>query len=251
MNARTPSTIGILVSLKREIEPFLSRMGSTRRRRSSGCTLWEGSYGDTAVRVILTGVGRAVDLPSLEGCGALISTGFCGGLKVDLRVGDLFLADGVAYAGTELLARIMEPRRGAVRFDGSGLFDLGNTMIEPNHLKKTLDQCGLRLHRGRSVTCARVIGNEQKKGLLERHFDAQVVEMEDYGRVDVARRAGVDILCVRAVLDERGDPVPSFRGGLNPRGALSILRNVPRAQRSITVMLDGLIPMIVGKIDMG
>jgi len=243
--------IGILVSLKKEIEPFLEALTDVHRRRVAGCTLWEGSFKDVSVRVVVTGIGKDVPALTLDGCGVVVSTGFCGALRPDMTCGDLVLSNEVAFAGEEILRKITSSSEAAGRFEGTGLFRLSISGHVREHLSRLARQRDLSLHVGRSVTCARVIRSEAEKRRLERYFDAHAVDMEDFLRIGRARRIGIEVLCVRAVFDEIKDTVPSFRGGLHLRGASSLLRKIPSAQKSISLMLNEIVPFLVDTMEIG
>ena len=229
--------ICILVSLKKEIEPFLETLTETHGRRVRGTTLREGSHRGIPVRIAVTGMGAGTPPETLQGCTVVVSTGFCGALQPDMRCGDPVVSREVTYAGKELLERITGPRVYGSPFEGTGLFRLRLSERLGKHLAETARESGLTLHEGRSVSCARVIRTEMEKRKLEAYFDALAVDMEDYLRVCAARSTGIEALSVRAVLDELVDEVPSFRGGVKLRGAVSLYRKIPRVQRSLALLL--------------
>jgi len=241
--------IGIVVALKKEIEPFLETLEDVHRKKISGCTIWEGFSRHIPVRVAVSGVGAGIVPEALEGCKGIVSTGFCGALKPDMAWGDLILSSEVTYAGKELLERIIDPQNASSPFDGAGLFRLPLADRVRELLHETAGREGIGFHVGRSLTCQRVIQNEVMKRKLERHFDALSVDMEDYLRVGYARRVRIEALCVRAVLDELGDEVPSFRGGVKLRGAVTLYRRIPRAQRSVALLLERVVPLLADTME--
>lgn len=241
--------IGILVSLKKEIEPFLEALEGVHRWKISGRTLYEGFFRHIPLRVVVTGVGTEVTPETLESCRCIVSTGFCGALKPDMAWGDLVLSKEVSYAGKELLERIIDPPNASDPFSGTGLFRLSLAERVREHLGEAARRAGIGFHGGRSLTCARVIQNEAEKRKLERHFDALSVDMEDYLRVGYARRVRVEALCARAVLDELADEVPSFRGGVKLRGAVALYRRIPRTQKSVALLLEHVVPLLADTME--
>jgi nucleoside phosphorylase len=241
--------IGIVVSLKKEIEPLLEALEGVHRKKIFGCTIWDGFFRHIPLRAVVTGVGAEIAPEALEGCRGIVSTGFCGALKPDMAWGDLVLSSEVTYAGKELLERILDPQNASGPFDGAGLFRLSLADQVREHLLETARQEGIGFHEGRSLTCARVIQNEAQKRKLERHFDALSVDMEDYLRVGCARRVRIEALCARAVLDELGDEVPSFRGGVKLRGAVTLYRRIPHAQRSVALLLERVVPLLADTME--
>jgi nucleoside phosphorylase len=230
--------IGILVSLKKEVDVFLQALAGACRTRVAGCTLWEGSFRGVPLRIAVTGVGAEVTPEILEGCRVIVSTGFCGALEPDMKCGDLVLSREVTYASEELLERITGPRGASGPFEGTGLFRLRLADHLGDHMFETARGSGLTLHEGRSVSCARVIRNVTEKRRLGRYFGAHAVDMEDYQRVGTARRMGIGAVCVRAVLDELEDEVPSLRGRVKLKGAVSLYRKIPLVQKSIGLLLE-------------
>jgi nucleoside phosphorylase len=241
--------IAIVASLKKEVEPFFESLTGAYRRRIAGRTLWEGSFRGIPVRIVLTGVGADLASKVLEGCRVAVSTGFCGALEPGMTCGDLVLSREVTYAGEELLGRITAPRETSRPFEGTGLFRLPADDRLRSLLLEKARTMGLALHVGRSVSCPRVIRNGTEKRRLSRYFDALSVDMEDYLRVGVGKRLGVQVLCMRAVLDELEDDVPSFRRGVKLRGAVSLYRKIPGVQKSIDLLLGETVAFLADTIE--
>jgi nucleoside phosphorylase len=241
--------IGVVVSLKKEIEPFLQVLTDLCRRRAAGCTLWEGSFRAVPLRIVVTGVGAEVPGAVLEGCRVLLSTGFCGALRPDMACGDLVLSREVTYAGKELLERITGPRKAAGPFNGTGLFRLRLAGRVHERLLEASRRWGLGFHAGRSLTCAGIVQNGDRKRKLAHHFDALSVDMEDYLRVGSAESEGIEALCARAVLDELNDEVPLLRGGVKLHGAVSLYRRIPGVQKSIVLLLEHVLPFLADTME--
>ncbi len=110
--------------------------------------------------------------------GSLLSTGFCGGLDPDLKVGDVFVADEVIGEGDRHWAAL------AVRQEG------GST---PS---------------GRLLSRDRVVITADEKLSLYRSMGARAVEMEAAAVAQVAHDEGLPFYCVRVVSDSACDTLP-------------------------------------------
>jgi nucleoside phosphorylase len=241
--------IAVLVALRKAIETFLGQIRIISRKRAAECTFWEGSCCDVQVRVVATGVGREPASDALRGCSAIISTGFCGALKENAHTGDIVVARSVAHADRDLIAKILHPGSFSGVFEGSGVFDIHMDDDLLSSLQLGLDGSALKIHTGRTLTCARSLQNAEEKEKIGRYFDALAVDMEDYFRLRAARQLGTRIWCARAVLDEKDDPIPSFRSDIKSVKVASLLQKLPPAQQSVSLMLKVVIPALIKKID--
>lgn len=148
----------------------------------------------SGARIVRTGMGaraaddlaRAVagrDRPSL-----ILSTGFCGGLDSQLRLGDLVIADEVRMNGE------------TVRVD--------STLV--GRARAALDAKGFS-PRVAAVECTDdVLGSAQKRRLAARGGIS--VDLESGPLADWARASGVPFLSCRVVLDTAGEEFPFSAG---------------------------------------
>lgn len=238
------TVIAVLAALKREIAPFLGLMDKVTRKRQSGCTVWEGLFCGVKVRVIITGIAAEPPIDLLYKCSALLSTGFCGAVGGNVHTGDLVVSSSVANADRDLIHRILNPGSTTGSYDGSGIFDIH---VEDTLFRAVQDNFSIErsvVHTGRTVTCARVIRNSEEKNRIGSYFDALAVDMEDYGRLRIARQLQVPMWCFRAVLDDVEDTIPGPWSGLGPGKLSNLLRKIPPAQQSICRMLTNLVPVM-------
>jgi adenosylhomocysteine nucleosidase len=107
----------------------------------------------------------------------VMSTGYCGALAPDLRVGDVFVATQVLAPGSnqDFECMVPAPFRAA--------------------------------RQGTLVSVDRVAVTAAEKAALHR-LGADVVEMEAAGVASVARELGLPFACVRVVSDEAGEDLP-------------------------------------------
>ena len=96
-----------------------------------------------------------------------------------------------------------------------------------------------KIHAGRTVTASRAIRNYKEKVCLGRAAGAVSVDMEDYYRMETAKRLGVPCVSVRAVLDEVHDDIPGFRSGLHFHSAITtLLGRFQPAKMNIAFVLE-------------
>jgi adenosylhomocysteine nucleosidase len=141
--------------------------------------LYAGRVGDSAVRVLLTGMGsdaasQAIRWAFESATDFCISSGMAGALRSDLAVGELLAARVVCRGGSDL----------AVASD--------------RHLFAAAGEAGAR-PVDRFLTARHLVTDAQEKMALSMEGDA--VEMESYTILAEAARHGVRAVSVRAVSD--------------------------------------------------
>ena len=138
------------------------------------------------VRLVRTPIGeRAADaLETFEGrepVSLLVSTGFCGALKPELRAGDLVLADVVRHRGEEIL-------------------------ISTDLLRRVRDALGDGARVGACESVPAVVDVERKRALAPK--GGVSVDMESGPLARWAADRGVPFLSVRVVLDRLDSDLP-------------------------------------------
>lgn len=158
------------------------------------------SPADVPPRVRLSGMGRTrasstARLLLDEGSDVLLSFGYCGGLDPGLRPGDLVLPERVidAESGTELVTDRAWNRR----------------------FTRLLSATGLRVtDRARTVVSSPGVVGRDTKRAWDGRWPAAAVDMESYAVVEEARRRGVPVAVLRAVLDTQRMEIPHALGAL-------------------------------------
>ncbi len=182
--------------------------------------VYEAAAGETAVRVVLTGMGaenasRAIraameeDLPDV-----CISTGLVGGLKPVYRAGDILAARRVSEAS-------------------------GRSEMESSaELLRAAAGCGAHLAE-LFLTSERVLVESQEKLRLGQMADA--VEMESYPVLAEAARHGVPAVAIRAVSDTCETDLPyDFSRAVDARGRIrlaGVLAQVARQPQRLPALL--------------
>ena len=136
-----------------------------------------GAHGDTEVLVVANGPGRANALQAVQcvyqhaAVGAIVSTGFAGGLDPDLLVGDVFLAQSVLEFSTRVEYSVRLP------------------------------ECANTAASGCLLTVDSVVQDAAGKADL-RKTGACAVDMEAAALAAVAQSRQVPFFCIRAISDD-------------------------------------------------
>ena len=237
----------ILVSLKKEIEYFLDILKNVKKGKVSKYTIYSGRIHEKEVTIIKTGIGRKpLDLDMFNDCSRIISAGFCGALVPDLKSGDIVVSTEVMLAEAGFLDRLF---KGAGRPASSGEQPTAELLYgslsdsfqnaDVNKISGQFQNADFKIHAGRTVTASRAIRNYKEKVCLGRAAGAVSVDMEDYYRMETAKRIGVPCVSVRAVLDEVHDDIPGFRSGLHFHSAITtLLGRLQPAKMNIAFVLE-------------
>lgn len=143
------------------------------------------------------------EFPNLK---LIVSTGYCGGLRMGLEPGALVLAERVVDA---------EEKDANASFET--LPALRSLVLD------TLQAAGLSAHSGKVVTTAQAVFEADAKQALGRKLDAIAVDMESALLAAGARARGCAFLCLRAVSDGAGEDLPpQVAGFLDERGEVRL-----------------------------
>jgi adenosylhomocysteine nucleosidase len=233
----------ILVSLKREIDLFIDLLTQVTKRKESGVVLYEGALQGKRVRVIRTGIGnRELDASLFSDCDRIISSGFCGALVSELKAGDMVFAHEILYADPDYLSNIFSKKNESKPHAENHAHRAVGDEEAFSSLSDALIPEGITVLRGRSVTAARIIKTSTEKAALHTSTGAISVDMEDYHRLNRAKRLNIPFISIRSVLDSRRDEIPGFRRGFHLGSDLSsLLRNVSSAQTAIALSIEKLL----------
>ena len=160
--------------------PVLNRAGTTLIVAAVPQELrdFRSIAGTRSVECLLTGMGRRAGAIvqkrlSAGGVGLVVSTGFAGGLRPGLKVGDLVMASEVIQASS-----------GERRRPDPSFFEMGGLACT-----------------GPFVTVDRLLPKPRQKAEVGARFGAIAVDMESAAVVHVADETGVAWVAVRAILD--------------------------------------------------
>ena len=178
--------VGIVHATAMEINPFLDHCERVRKYTGGNFVFRGGLLGEIRVAFAESGMGprlaRKATQTLIDGHSPswIISAGFCGALRPELKIGDIVVANSIVDpAGTELaidLKMEADPKRG--------------------------------LAVGRLLTVEQIVRTvEEKRSLADRH-KALAVDMESLAVAQVCREAKVRFLAVRVVSDDLSVDLP-------------------------------------------
>jgi adenosylhomocysteine nucleosidase len=143
---------------------------------------------------------RALEALAREAPRAVVHLGCAGGLAPGVKTGDALRCDRLLREGHETL-----------------------------ELPAT---AGLSLPRGASLTVDRVVTSAEEKRALFERTGAQVVEMESWHAASTARALGLELTCVRAVVDAHDEVLPDLTRALDEVGRPRPLRFISTLARN-------------------
>lgn len=186
VRSKSQADIGIVCALPIEIGDFLSRCSRVRKYTGGDFVFKGGVYGEIRIVVVICGMGflrarRATEaLIEAHSPGWIISTGFCGALQPEMRIGDIVVADSVADTH-------------------------GNIINLPPGLKSNPEK---GLYVGRVLTADDFVRSVQEKQDLAAAHSAQAVEMESMAVAQICRDSKLRCMVVRSVSDDMSSDLP-------------------------------------------
>jgi adenosylhomocysteine nucleosidase len=254
--------IALVGALETELATVRRRLGLRCLRGCTDRSRWHGRIGDTEILLIRTGIGKARAAAATRtaldqyDAGVLVSFGFAGALRDDLRVGDIVLASEVldlqAAEGEAALPR-REP--------------LDHPAIAPWLEERT--RSGVPVSPGRLLTAPRVLRDPEEKQAFGERFGARIVDMESFSVAQIAAERGIPFIGLRVVSDAVRDRVPdlpidrlftpdgrldrreaarqALLGLGNLRGSLRLWRNAQIAKRRLTFAVSGLVKALANE----
>jgi adenosylhomocysteine nucleosidase len=202
----------VVFALRREAAPFLREFRPQQRFPGSPC--WARFCGPAwlTVLVLETGTGAAATERALEWVlggqvlgtvpyrpKVILSAGFAGALKPELRVGDVVLATDVTDTQ-------------------------GNSWAAPWPGELPPGEWRPHLHRGRLLTVPEIIGSTEDKRKLGERDRASALDMESATVARLCKRHGAPFGCVRVVSDDLETPLSPQLARLLSRGRVSPVR---------------------------
>lgn len=178
--------IGLVCALPLEIAPFLARCERVKKYSGGAFTFRGGLFGELRIAVVESGTGLArarkatralLDAHTPQW---VLSAGFSGALRPDMKVGHIVMADSVIDA------------------DGSALkLDL-HMAADPAH----------GLHVGPVVTTRQIVRTVAEKQALAEQTGAFAVDLESAAVAEVCRETHTKFLAVRAISDDMSTDLP-------------------------------------------
>lgn len=191
--------IGIVCALRLELAPFLDRCEKVKKYTGGAFTFRGGVCNGLRIAIVESGAGRirarkaTLALLDAHTPQWLISAGFSGALRPELKVGDIVVADSI---------------------------------VGPAHEQVTLDlsmpaDSARGLYVGRIATAGHIVRTVDEKRALAESTGALAVDMESLTVAQVAQDARTRFMAVRVISDDTAsDLPPEVLAILGPTGSV-------------------------------
>jgi adenosylhomocysteine nucleosidase len=183
----TKADIGLVCALPLELSEFIGKCSKVKTYTGGSFTFRGGFYGKIRIAMVESGPGCArarratAALLDAHSPRWIVSTGFCGALVPDLKIGQIVVANEVVNASGDSLK-----------------IDLGMTSD---------DSHGLRV--GRTLTVDRMVRSVKEKTNLSEMSQAIAVDMETFEIARLCQDRKTRFMAVRAVSDDLSGDLPS------------------------------------------
>lgn len=205
---------GIINAMPEEMTALVAAMMEERQSTIAGKIFHHGKIGTVDVVVVESGIGKVASaitttlLITNFAVDAVINSGSAGALGTDLRIGDVVIANELAYSDADArafgYAYGQVPQQPARFVADEDLVNRLATVYSEN--------ADVRLSKGLIVTSDSFIaGDEQKHAILSNFPEAQSAEMEGASIAQVAHYFDIPFAVVRAISDNaNGEAGPTF-----------------------------------------
>lgn len=195
--------IGIIGAMDEEIEQLRKALTEARSWERAGAFFISGFLGKHEVIVVRSGIGKV--LASMTATlliyqyevNMVINTGSAGGIGKGLQVGDLVIADKLAYFDVDVTGFGYQPGQ----LPGMPLYYESSNYLKSEMLKAA-DQTQQKVHQGTIVTGDSFINDTNKINEILTDFpDALACEMEGAAIAQTADQFNIPFLIVRTISD--------------------------------------------------
>ncbi|MHC5217047.1 5'-methylthioadenosine/adenosylhomocysteine nucleosidase [Enterococcus sp. LJL128] len=195
--------IGIIGAMDQEIEELKKVLVEKKSWERAGAVFVSGSLGNHEVIVVRSGIGKVLSavttvlLIQEYGVNMVINTGSAGGIGAGLAVGDIVIADKLAYFDVDVTGFGYEKGQ----LPGMPLYYECSTYLKAE-MKKAVEKIGLPVQHGLIVTGDSFVnGKEKTAGILKDFPEALACEMEGAAIAQAAAQFNIPFLVVRAISD--------------------------------------------------
>ena len=182
----TRAEIGLVCALPLELGDFFGRCSKVKTYTGGHFTFRGGFYKNIRIAMVESGMGpvraqrATAALLDAHQPRWIVSTGFCGALIPDMRIGQIVVAN-----------EITNPQAETLKIDIGMSADLSRG-----------------LYVGRTITVEKMVRTVAEKQLLAENSGAIAVDMETYGIAHLCQERKTRFLAVRAVSDDLSADLP-------------------------------------------
>lgn len=191
--------IAIIYALKNEINSFKKELSCVKKIQIENVFFYKCKIFNNEILLVQTGVGinkaqNAVNLliENFE-ISLIISTGFAGGLKDSINIGNIVYADSVIYI-----------KDLNVKKDDLSI-NFSEKEYNKNYIsiiREVCNQIELPVHFGNTITVNQVITESSEKRLLGNEINAIAVDMETYVIADLSINNNIPFIPARVIFDD-------------------------------------------------
>ncbi len=191
--------IGIIAAMEEEIRTLVSHLEHANKQMHHNFVFHTGSIGRHDVVLVQSGIGKVMSalavsyLVDLFEVDAIINTGSAGAVDATLKIGDVVVADRLAYHDVDVTAfgyAFGQMAQQPLFYESSKYF--------VSELKKVIDEP----HVGLITSSDSFISSGEKVQEIKSHFpDVLAVEMEGASIAQAAHALGRPFVIIRAMSD--------------------------------------------------
>lgn len=195
--------IGIIAAMPQELKILVEALQNGEKHLRLGKVYYTGSIGRHEVVLVESGIGKVMSAISVAVLAndfkveAIINTGSAGAVAPGMAVGDIVLADKLAYHDVDVTAfgyKYGQMAGQPLYFESSRYF--------VSEMKKVLEEEAATTHVGLITTGDSFIASEEKVAAIREHFpEVLAVEMEGAAIAQAAHAAGRPFMVIRAMSD--------------------------------------------------
>ncbi len=204
---------GIIAAMPQELKILLDHLQEGIETEVLGRTYYQGRIGQHEVVFVQSGIGKVMSAMSVAilvdrfAVDIIVNTGSAGAVAEGIAVGDVVVADQLAYHDVDVTAFGYAYGQMA----GQELyFPADQTLLK--QLRSVLEEQEMASHVGLIVTGDSFIAGQDKIAIIKEHFpEVLAVEMEGAAIAQAAINAGKPFLVIRAMSDTaQGDANITF-----------------------------------------
>lgn len=195
--------IGIIGAMEQEVELLKNQLERCEKWEEAGAVFYEGEIGEHEVIVVQSGIGKVLAaltttlLISHYEVEVVVNTGSAGGIGAGLKIGDLVIADKVAYHDVDVTAFNYEYGQMA----GMPLYyECADDLVAI--AQKVAEKVDYRVHTGTIVSGDTFVHHPSQVSKIKEHFpEALANEMESTAIGQVAYQFQVPFVIIRVLSD--------------------------------------------------
>ncbi|MCY7103990.1 5'-methylthioadenosine/adenosylhomocysteine nucleosidase [Streptococcus oralis] len=195
--------IGIIAAMPEELVHLTQNLDRAQEVQVLGNTYYTGTVGKTEVVLVQSGIGKVMSAMSVAVLAnhfqvdAVINTGSAGAVAEGIAVGDVVIADKLAYHDVDVTAfgyAYGQMAQQPLYFESDKNFVA--------KIQESLSQLNQKWHLGLVATGDSFIAGDDKIASIKSHFpDVLAVEMEGAAIAQAAQALGLPFLVIRAMSD--------------------------------------------------